>query len=515
MTSLIKGRRIWIVSLACLLVCSLAGCTARCRDGTDLVGGKCVARTTEDGGARDLGEHPLANGSEEAPAPAGAGTQSQSTLTAGASGAAGAVASSVTENSAVGTAGSTGDQAKSRESSGTEPEIPPTAGSAAQEMTASTACGNGVIEGDEICDGDCPVECDSDVSCVTSALTGSAATCDAQCASEPISKCVDDDGCCPQGCTFAVDSDCSPSCGDGVLSSNEKCEPGSSEKPCPTAADCDDRDPCTQDMLLGSAEQCSAECVHAPIISPRNNDGCCPERANAGNDADCETVCGDGATTGAETCDGNCRTSCAPARGCLQEKLRGSPSTCDVTCTAEIVTARIPNDSCCPPGALKRDDNDCTAECVSLADCGGQPGECEQKACRAGACVVEPAASGTPCRVGSCDGNGECVAPPPTTGDFARCSSDSECSSSNYTCVIHRDSGGHCTPKCNTSGDCVLSNGGRGLCVSGGACLARCVDNADCPSGITCEAYDKNGAYLVCDVTGYLHQGNIRSQSTQ
>jgi hypothetical protein len=50
-----------------------------------------------------------------------------------------------------------------------------------------------------------------------------------------------------------------------VLSGTETCEPGSSEHPCVSLETCNDGDPCTEDMLTGSAQQCSAKCAHSPL----------------------------------------------------------------------------------------------------------------------------------------------------------------------------------------------------------------------------------------------------------
>ena len=70
------------------------------------------------------------------------------------------------------------------------------------------ACGNGVVDGVETCDGDCPTACFSTDPCVDVALEGSPATCDAACVAAPVTQCIKDDGCCPGGCTSIEDGDC-------------------------------------------------------------------------------------------------------------------------------------------------------------------------------------------------------------------------------------------------------------------------------------------------------------------
>jgi hypothetical protein len=88
-----------------------------------------------------------------------------------------------------------------------------------------------VRERTEICDGDdceTQADCKSDNACIVSQLQGSTKTCDAECTTTEIEACKSGDGCCPDGCDHGTDDDCSPSCGDGVLTGTETCEPGSS-----------------------------------------------------------------------------------------------------------------------------------------------------------------------------------------------------------------------------------------------------------------------------------------------
>ena len=100
--------------------------------------------------------------------------------------------------------------------------------------------------------------------CIIARLEGAATACDALCMTTEITACKGSDGCCPMGCDHATDSDCSERCGDGELSGQELCEPGSSQFPCPTAESCDDHDPCTDDKITGDPMQCSAKCTHTP-----------------------------------------------------------------------------------------------------------------------------------------------------------------------------------------------------------------------------------------------------------
>lgn len=73
-------------------------------------------------------------------------------------------------------------------------------------------CGNGVVEGNETCDppGSCPTICNDNDACTMNMLGGSAATCNVVCTYSAITMCGNGDGCCPMGCTYATDDDCSP-----------------------------------------------------------------------------------------------------------------------------------------------------------------------------------------------------------------------------------------------------------------------------------------------------------------
>ncbi|WP_050432666.1 choice-of-anchor Q domain-containing protein [Chondromyces crocatus] len=84
-------------------------------------------------------------------------------------------------------------------------------GAGAQGGAGGTAavCGDGVVEGGETCDGDCPATCPDDGdACTEEVLSGSPETCDVVCAAAPVTACVSGDGCCPAGCSAPEDLDC-------------------------------------------------------------------------------------------------------------------------------------------------------------------------------------------------------------------------------------------------------------------------------------------------------------------
>lgn len=98
-----------------------------------------------------------------------------------------------------------------------------TGGSAAPYMVTldfnptAGECNNNIVDPGETCDppGSCPVSCEAMTvsACMPAVLTGSAANCTAACSIAAITECINDDGCCADGCTVANDSDCG---GDGA-----------------------------------------------------------------------------------------------------------------------------------------------------------------------------------------------------------------------------------------------------------------------------------------------------------
>ena len=76
---------------------------------------------------------------------------------------------------------------------------------------AASGCGNGVLDPGETCDppGTCPASCEPAANmCMPNVLVGNSAACTSQCQVQLVTGCVNDDGCCPLGCTPTTDSDC-------------------------------------------------------------------------------------------------------------------------------------------------------------------------------------------------------------------------------------------------------------------------------------------------------------------
>jgi hypothetical protein len=234
-------------------------------------------------------------------------------------------------------------------------------------------CGNGVVESPrESCDyaipGSCPDTpggCPPAMGCTRYVVQGSRTTCDATCVATPVTACVDDDGCCPAGCSPATDSDCRVVCGDGVVAAGETCDRGiTAGMPGACPVTCNDGDACTVDLASGSTQTCTRVCAHQPITGCMSGDGCCPPGCAAAADDDCSPRCGDGKVGAGETCDppSSCPRTC-PDDGdrCTADQMTGDASTCDAACRHVPITAcsGAAADACCPTGCTPANDADC------------------------------------------------------------------------------------------------------------------------------------------------------------
>ena len=154
----------------------------------------------------------------------------------------------------------------------------------------------------------------------------------------------------PPGCNANTDTDCTPSCGNGVVEPGETCDGN-----CPTS--CGDSNACTTDALHGSAAQCNAVCTHVAITACAA-DGCCAPGCYNSDDADCAQHA-QGAT---EAC--GVATDCA-SNYCIPENMGFPGGFCYAQCTA---------DAQCGPGNIceflqQNGMGACVHACTTTSDC--------------------------------------------------------------------------------------------------------------------------------------------------
>ncbi|MFZ5786099.1 MAG: hypothetical protein ACOY3Y_06625, partial [Acidobacteriota bacterium] len=378
------------------------------------------------------------------------------------------------------------------------------------DPSVSKGCGDGVVTAPERCDtkiavgspGACPTSCDDGNACTKDSL-GNPGTCSAACVAIPITACEGGDGCCPTGCDASKDSDCSASCGNGVLEPKETCDtkiaagqPGA----CPTDATCDDKNACTLDAVLNK-DTCNASCGHQAIIVciAGKNDGCCPAGCNAATDPDCSASCGNGVLEPKETCDtkigtgqvGACPTSCNDGQACTIDTLVNG-GTCNATCTNTPISqcSGTTSDGCCPTGCNAASDADCSATCgngikepkescdTKIAT--GQPGACPTSCNDGVACTADTLLS-----AGTCNATCASVAITQCKNADGCCpagcagSTDSDCAAVCGNGVVELGEAcdtkiaagqpGACPTSCNDGQACTVDT-----LVSGGTCAASC-----------------------------------------
>lgn len=363
------------------------------------------------------------------------------------------------------------------------------------DSDCASQCGNGILEPDagENCDingsgaADCPSSCSDGNACTVDTMTGSG--CAVDCSYSAISACSNGDGCCPSGCAFVNDNDCSTLCGNATVESDETCDTAisSGAGSCPTAASCDDGSPATRDALE-SGGTCRARCVHTPITECAGGDGYCPSGCNANTDADCVVTCGNGVVEGTESCDsgittgaGACPTSCSDGAACTTDTLVGTG--CARTCSYAAVSACADGDGCCPSGCDGSSDSDCDPQCGNGAietgeTCDiGLAGSCPAS-CDDGDVSTDDSLE----NAGTCDAR--CVATPITTcrsGDNycpGGCNSnvDPDCTAECGNGAVEAGEAcdtaipGSCPTDCGTAPTCTTVQ-----LVDPGTCTATCV----------------------------------------
>ncbi|MEY4576853.1 MAG: hypothetical protein RL701_1556 [Pseudomonadota bacterium] len=510
----LSSRAIAAVVLAAGMI---AGCKAHCPTGWVLQGELCH-RVSADAGDMEPedgsmpGDDGATGNASTSPGDAGGDSGASDSNRGGRGGASGKQADS--DASGSGGAAQGGSSGATAGAAGPAKHTDGEAGTSGSsgKSSAPPRCGNGVKEAGETCDGDdCPKTCPAATGCMVMKLAGSTGACDVECVATEITVSVAGDDCCPVGANASTDSDCPAKCGDGIVDSNEKCEPSSTEKPCPTT--CDDNGPCTKDTLSGTAAQCTAVCVNTLITKAVAGDMCCPAGENAESDSDCPTKCGDGVITGNETCDPaspsqHCPTSCDDGKACTTDILSGIAAKCTSQCANPPVTVAKDGDGCCPSGVAATKDNDCPSICGDGAITGNE--ECDPKAkgwsawtCSADctrATIYMPCGSDADCF-------GDYFGKRPTCNlTYAVCTIP--CLGSNscpaapggltpVCATLGSNISGCLATGCNTYTDCGLGSSCVPLPLIGSQALVclGCDTHAECPTGTMCRFM---GSFGIC-----------------
>jgi hypothetical protein len=350
-------------------------------------------------------------------------------------------------------------------------------------------CGNGIVEGTEVCDGNCPTSCAA-VGCQLRVLQGSAQSCNVMCVNGgQQSACINNDSCCPSGCNSLNDNDCNPVCGNGVVESGETCDPVSN---CSAIQAACLNDPNNVVTTSGSTGTCNFVCT-------RNQRPCgtadtyCPTNVACGptTDADCPG-CGNGRVEVGlgETCDppsacATQQTSCVSDANNVRTSS-GSAANCTYKCTT-VPRACGPADGFCPNGCGPTMDVDCPG-------CGNGRIEAGET------CDVGPA---TPtCTSITCDDGNSCTIDTRNGSDGA---CNVTCSHASITtCSMVSD--GCCPGACNATNDsdcgAVCGNGvreGAETCEVAPA-MPLCA-SITCDDMNACTTDTRNGSNGSCNVT--------------
>jgi hypothetical protein len=252
------------------------------------------------------------------------------------------------------------------------------------------------------------------------------------CVLSPITSCINNDFCCPNGCTYTNDNNCAQctsvsQCKDNNNCTTDACTSGkcvytnlTNCKTCTSVTQCNDNVACTTDSCSNgvcsnnaisgcksctSASQCndnvacttdsctSGKCVYTSITNCINNDGCCPTNTGCTNlnDNNCAASCGNGVIEATEKCDGTNLggATCAGVAGSgytgtlkCSSSCTFNTSACIATCACNInddnicttdicnngICQHIPINGCCTSSSQCNDNIACTTNICSSSN---------------------------------------------------------------------------------------------------------------------------------------------------
>jgi hypothetical protein len=281
-------------------------------------------------------------------------------------------------------------------------------------------CGDGIVGPGETCDPPATCQTEQDCrppnGCIATTYSGSPDDCDALCMPSLLDSCISSDGCCPANCNASNDSDCSDRCGDGRVDeeAGETCEPTNTRAPCPTT--CDDGDPCTSDLQLGSPTNCNVACSHTPITAAADGDACCPSGETATTDSDCKSTCNGGVSDSGAACAADAATPQDGAQRCL-----AILATTDTSASASAACRECGCSACSSVmlPCYASGDSDRDAKCVSAFECTQQNNCFNACYCGSNLLCTNPS--------GPCTQPFEAAAVTPSATAVGRCSEDQSC----------------------------------------------------------------------------------------
>lgn len=212
-------------------------------------------------------------------------------------------------------------------------------------------CGDGTVDSGETCDGDCPASCDDRDPCTKDTKTGQPNQCNVECENTPITKVASGDKCCPPGASLKDDPDCPAKCGDGVISAGEQCDGN-------CRSDCNDADPCTDDVKTGSAPSCNVQCSNKPKADGAScgdgrvcKSGSCQDLPRTAWYSPCSTNadCNSGGVCAAGVCAKTCESISTVSSQCSGAP-GGRPINCYHYAPDGICRVTCSRDADCPSG---------------------------------------------------------------------------------------------------------------------------------------------------------------------
>ena len=382
--------------------------------------------------------------------------------------------------------------------------------------TIGETCSAGICQGGSplVCsDGDACTDdqCnEADGSCSSFANTGSA--CDDG------DACTTGDACFGGNCVGGTP----PDCADGVVCTDDVCDPlNGCSNPANTVA-CDDGDACT------TADTCSAgACVGGAAPDCNDSDVCTVDSCNPASgcvSTDISADCGDGNVCTTDSCDAalGCANvfntvSCDDGDACTQVDTCDGAGACagsdPVLCTAsdqchDAGSCAPASGQCSDPesadGTACDDGNACTTSdiCQAGTCVGGPAPNCDDSnVCTTESCDAAIGCLNTPVGL-SCDDGNACTVGDACSGGV--CSGTPRDCSDNNTCTNDScDPASGCASVDNT-GPCDDGNG----CTTGDTCAdGSCIGGAapDCDDGNVCTTD------ICVTASGCLHQANALS----